>query len=238
MRGFHAHLVATGRADANPADLLPPTEARLAAAAGARPRRGRRRCSTGSRPRTPLEVRDRALFELAYSCGLRAEEIVSLDLDGIDFDSETARVTGKGQKTRLVPIGEPAQRGAAPLPGRRRATRSGPRARGAGALRQPPRAPALRLRRAPAAGQVGARGGGRRAGSRRTRCATRSRRICSRAGRTCARSRSCSGTRASRRRRSTRGSSRRGCARSTQSPTHAHEHGMRPTTGSLRTDGY
>jgi site-specific recombinase XerD len=58
----------------------------------------------------PLEVRDRALFELAYSCGLRADEIVSLDLDSIDFESETVRVTGKGGKTRLVPIGEPAQR--------------------------------------------------------------------------------------------------------------------------------
>ena len=60
--------------------------------------------------RTPLEVRDRALFELAYSCGLRAEEIVTLDLGDVDFDSETVRVTGKGSKTRVVPIGEPAQR--------------------------------------------------------------------------------------------------------------------------------
>jgi integrase/recombinase XerC/integrase/recombinase XerD len=59
---------------------------------------------------TPLEVRDRALFELAYSCGLRAEEIVRLDMGDPDFDSETLRTTGKGSKTRVVPIGEPAQR--------------------------------------------------------------------------------------------------------------------------------
>src|SRR5207248_9512779 len=58
----------------------------------------------------PLEVRDRALFELAYACGLRAEELVNLDLDALDFDSETLRVTGKGRKTRVVPMGEPAQR--------------------------------------------------------------------------------------------------------------------------------
>jgi integrase/recombinase XerC/integrase/recombinase XerD len=58
----------------------------------------------------PLEVRDRALFEVTYSCGLRAEEIVSLDLGDPDFDSEVLRVTGKGSKTRMVPIGEPAQR--------------------------------------------------------------------------------------------------------------------------------
>jgi len=58
---------------------------------------------------TPLELRDRAMFELAYSCGLRAEELVDLDLDSVEFESERLRVEGKGSKTRLVPIGEPAQ---------------------------------------------------------------------------------------------------------------------------------
>jgi site-specific recombinase XerD len=57
---------------------------------------------------TPLELRDRALFELAYACGLRAEEIVSLDLESVDFDAENVRVEGKGSKTRLVPVGEHA----------------------------------------------------------------------------------------------------------------------------------
>ena len=59
---------------------------------------------------TPLELRDRALFELAYACGLRAEELVDLDLESIDFDAETVRVEGKGGKTRFVPAGEPALR--------------------------------------------------------------------------------------------------------------------------------
>src|SRR3989442_15344067 len=59
--------------------------------------------------RTPLELRDRALFELAYSCGLRCEEIVNLDVDALDFDSEELRVLGKGSKTRIVPVGEHAQ---------------------------------------------------------------------------------------------------------------------------------
>lgn len=58
---------------------------------------------------SPLERRDRALFELAYACGLRAEELVSLDLDGLDFDGEVVRVEGKGGRTRLVPLGEHAQ---------------------------------------------------------------------------------------------------------------------------------
>jgi site-specific recombinase XerD len=59
---------------------------------------------------TPLELRDRALFELAYACGLRAEELVSLDADAVDFDSEIVRVEGKGERTRLVPTGEHALR--------------------------------------------------------------------------------------------------------------------------------
>jgi integrase/recombinase XerC/integrase/recombinase XerD len=59
---------------------------------------------------TPLELRDRALFELAYASGLRAEELVSLDIGAVDFDSETVRVEGKGGKTRLVPAGEHALR--------------------------------------------------------------------------------------------------------------------------------
>jgi site-specific recombinase XerD len=57
---------------------------------------------------TPLETRDRALFELAYACGLRAEELVRLDVGSVDFDAEQVRVEGKGGKTRFVPVGEHA----------------------------------------------------------------------------------------------------------------------------------
>jgi site-specific recombinase XerD len=48
------------------------------------------------------------LFELAYSCGLRAEELVSLKTTDVDHDGEQLRVEGKGRKTRLLPVGEPA----------------------------------------------------------------------------------------------------------------------------------
>jgi site-specific recombinase XerD len=58
----------------------------------------------------PLPLRDRALFELAYASGLRAEELVTLDLDSIDFDQEAVRVHGKGDRTRIVPVGEHALR--------------------------------------------------------------------------------------------------------------------------------
>lgn len=62
----------------------------------------------GGEPSGTLAVRDRALFELAYACGLRAEEIVSLDLPDVDYDREQVRVHGKGGKTRFVPVGEVA----------------------------------------------------------------------------------------------------------------------------------
>jgi site-specific recombinase XerD len=59
---------------------------------------------------TPLELRDRALFEVAYGSGLRAEELVTLDVSAVDFDGEQLRVEGKGGRTRIVPAGEPALR--------------------------------------------------------------------------------------------------------------------------------
>jgi site-specific recombinase XerD len=58
---------------------------------------------------TPLELRDRAMFELAYACGLRAQELVTLTVASVDFDAELVRVEGKGGKTRLVPVGEHAR---------------------------------------------------------------------------------------------------------------------------------
>ena len=59
---------------------------------------------------TPLELRDRAIFELSYSAGLRSEELVNLDLLSLDPDAEEVRVEGKGGRTRVIPAGEPAWR--------------------------------------------------------------------------------------------------------------------------------
>ncbi len=56
----------------------------------------------------PLGLRDRAMFELAYGCGLRADELVQLDVGDLDVDREQLRVRGKGDKVRVVPVGEPA----------------------------------------------------------------------------------------------------------------------------------
>lgn len=55
---------------------------------------------------TPLGLRDRAMLELMYACGLRVSELVTLPLAGVNLRQGVLRVTGKGGKERLVPIGE------------------------------------------------------------------------------------------------------------------------------------
>ncbi|MFN0155206.1 MAG: tyrosine-type recombinase/integrase [Gaiella sp.] len=56
----------------------------------------------------PLGLRNTALLELTYSCGLRSAEAVGLDLQDVDFDRELVHVRGKGGKERVVPLGEEA----------------------------------------------------------------------------------------------------------------------------------
>lgn len=56
----------------------------------------------------PLSIRDRAILELTYSSGLRLSEIISLDLESIDTADALVTVTGKGKKTRTVPVGQHA----------------------------------------------------------------------------------------------------------------------------------
>lgn len=58
----------------------------------------------------PLLVRDRALFEVGYGCGLRASEICALEMLDLDFESKLLRTRGKGDKERVVPfLGETAR---------------------------------------------------------------------------------------------------------------------------------
>jgi site-specific recombinase XerD len=108
VRGLYGFLVRSERAGQNPADLVssPKRKQKLPKVLSA----DQVRALLEQIPaHTPLELRDRAMLELAYSCGLRCEEIVDLDLDWVDFETEQLRVTGKGSKQRLLPIGEPAQ---------------------------------------------------------------------------------------------------------------------------------
>ena len=55
-----------------------------------------------------LSIRDHAILELFYSSGLRLSELVNLDIDAMDFSAGTVEVTGKGNKTRIVPMGSHA----------------------------------------------------------------------------------------------------------------------------------
>lgn len=55
-----------------------------------------------------LTIRDHAILELFYSSGLRLAELVSLNLEDLDFADQTVRVTGKGNKTRILPVGRHA----------------------------------------------------------------------------------------------------------------------------------
>jgi site-specific recombinase XerD len=108
IRALFRSLREHGQIEQNPADLL------------ATPRRGSHLPAVLKVPEVarlldgipsaggsgPLDIRDRALFELAYACGLRAEEIVSLNVEDVDHEAEQLRVEGKGSKTRFVPAGE------------------------------------------------------------------------------------------------------------------------------------
>ncbi len=109
IRAFYKHMVERGQLSQNPADLV--SHARRQAPLPKLLRTDELTTLLDRIPvRTPLETRDRAMLELTYSCGLRCEEVVNLDDGDLDFDAEELRVTGKGSKTRIVPVGEPAQR--------------------------------------------------------------------------------------------------------------------------------
>jgi integrase/recombinase XerD len=56
----------------------------------------------------PLALRDRALLELMYACGLRASEAIGLELADVDFEEGLLRARGKGSKERIVPVGRQA----------------------------------------------------------------------------------------------------------------------------------
>ncbi len=53
---------------------------------------------------TPIGRRDHAMWEVAYGCGLRVSELVSLDVDSVDMDEQWVKVVGKGNKERMVPL--------------------------------------------------------------------------------------------------------------------------------------
>ncbi len=109
IRSLYGFLLRTGRIAQNPADLVsaPKAASRLPRVLTSEQMA---EILEAAPAKTALELRDRAMIELAYSCGLRSEEVISLSIGALDFDSEQLDVVGKGSRHRRLPVGEPAQR--------------------------------------------------------------------------------------------------------------------------------
>src|SRR3954451_2113832 len=107
LRSFYRHLRREGVRDSDPTASL------------SAPRRGRKLPQVLTRGEIehllsqpkggePSAVRDRALLELMYACGLRASEAIGLDVSDVDLEDGVLRARGKGSKERVVPIGQSA----------------------------------------------------------------------------------------------------------------------------------
>jgi integrase/recombinase XerD len=109
LRSFYRYLVLEGRSTANPARLVDSPRGPLRI-----PRylQGEEvdRLLDAIPAGTPLGQRDRALFELVYSCGLRVTEAVTLTVDRVSLREAALRVMGKGSRERMVPMGDRARR--------------------------------------------------------------------------------------------------------------------------------
>jgi integrase/recombinase XerD len=107
LRSFYRHLRRDGLLDSDPTATL------------STPRRSRKlpqvltrgeieKLLSQPRGTEPAALRDRALLELMYACGLRASEAIGLELLDVDIEEGVLRARGKGSKERVVPIGQAA----------------------------------------------------------------------------------------------------------------------------------
>ena len=106
VRSFYEYLMREGLAKNNPALEVraPKTKKRLPATLDA----DQMARLLDFRADDSLSARDKAMMELFYSSGLRLSELVNLDTTCVDLKDRTVRVLGKGNKTRIVPIGRHA----------------------------------------------------------------------------------------------------------------------------------
>ena len=99
-------------------------------------------------PQSKTQLRDRAMLEVLYGCGVRLAELVGIDLKDVDLANGFATVTGKGNKTRIVPLGAPAIEAIAAWLATRPGVRaSAPLFTGRGAARISPRTVQTRLKK-------------------------------------------------------------------------------------------
>jgi len=108
IRALYRHLLRIGTVAKNPAELI------------ATPKRDKKvpfhlsidevtALVEAPREETVLSLRDRAILETLYSCGIRVSELTGLDVGDVDLDGGLIRVLGKGGKERIVPIGRQAR---------------------------------------------------------------------------------------------------------------------------------
>jgi len=109
LRGFYRRLLEEGEIDQSPArDLEGPRVARRLPESLSIEEIERLLDAAGGRE--PLDLRDRALLEIAYGAGLRASELVGLGAEAVDLENRLIHVHGKGDRERVVPLGKPACR--------------------------------------------------------------------------------------------------------------------------------
>lgn len=107
VRSFYQYLIKEGKVSKNPALNLraPKAEKRLPDALQVE----EATFLLNQTENDDLGVRDLAMLELTYASGLRLSELTSLQLGEVDWHEQTLRITGKGNKTRLVPFGKMAR---------------------------------------------------------------------------------------------------------------------------------
>lgn len=110
VRGFLNYLVEFGYLQRRTADVLRYVKEPKVLPVGVLENREMRRMFLKIDTSSMAGYRDRAILELMYSCGLRAGELVKLDVRDIDFRNALAKVMGKGSKERMVPVGRTALR--------------------------------------------------------------------------------------------------------------------------------
>ncbi|MGH2915180.1 MAG: site-specific tyrosine recombinase XerD [Solirubrobacteraceae bacterium] len=107
LRSFHRHLRREQIIDHDPTrDLRAPRQAARLPKVLSRDEVVR--LLAQPRGSTPVALRDRALLETMYACGLRASEAITLELSELDLEAGMLRARGKGSKERLVPVGSQA----------------------------------------------------------------------------------------------------------------------------------
>lgn len=108
IRTFYRYLVRQGIVPMSPADNLATPRAEKYLPKTLSVDDVSRLLDVSGQQLSAMLLRDRAIYELLYSCGLRVGELTGLNVASVDLEEKTVRVIGKGNKERLVPVGGPA----------------------------------------------------------------------------------------------------------------------------------